>query len=272
MRFAMFFSAVLAAGWLVPGAVTARAGEAVSLEAIIAGAHRSPKSRARDKYRHPLATLRVFGLRPDMTVVEIWPGGGWYTDILAPYLKGRGHYYAAGRNQATTNARIQRSIRRYEAKLAARPDLFGEVVVTELSRKKTRIAPAGSADLVVTFRNVHNWMKFGFAETIFDAMFRALKPGGMLGVVEHRADPEDFPDPQALSGYVHEEQVKEFAADAGFEFVASYEVNANPRDNRHHPKGVWTLPPSLRLGETDRARYLAIGESDRMTLTFRRPK
>ena len=266
--------ALLAAILLLPGTGAARAGmsEAPSLEAVIKGDHRSAKHKARDKYRHPLETLRFFGLKPHMTVVEIWPGGGWYTEILAPYLKGRGKYYAAGRNRETRDERIQRSIRRYDAKLAARPDLYGEVIVTELSQTKTRIAPPGSADMVLTFRNVHNWMKYGFAETIFEAMFEALKPGGILGVVEHRADPEDFPDPQALSGYVHEEQVKELAKDAGFVFVAASEINANPKDSRHHPKGVWTLPPTLRLKDRDREKYLAIGESDRMTLMFRKPK
>lgn len=242
-----------------------------TLHDIIAGDHRTAHRKARDIYRHPFKTLNFFGLKPDMTVVEIWPGGGWYTDIIAPYVKGSGKYYAAGRNKETTNKRILASIKRYDERLKARPDLFGDVTVTELSQKKTAIAPPGSADMVLTFRNVHNWMKFGFERTIFDAMFTALKPGGILGVVEHRADPEEFPDPQALTGYVQEEQVKQMAGAAGFRFVASSEVNANPKDNRNHRKGVWTLPPTLRLKGQDRQKYLAIGESDRMTLMFMKP-
>lgn len=241
------------------------------LRQIIAGDHRSARYKARDIYRHPFKTLKFFGLKPDMTVVEIWPGGGWYTDIIAPFVKARGKYYAAGRNRDTKNKRILASIKRYDDKLKSRPEQFSAVIVTELSQKKTAIAPPGSADMVLTFRNIHNWMKFGFERTIFDAMFKALKPGGILGVVEHRADPEEFPDPQALSGYVHEEQVKQMAAAAGFVFVAASEVNANPKDTRNHPKGVWTLPPSLRLKDKDREKYLAIGESDRMTMIFKKP-
>jgi predicted methyltransferase len=243
----------------------------VKLKAIIAGDHRTPRYAARDKYRHPLETLTFFGLRPDMTVVEIWPGGGWYTEILAPYLKEAGKYYAAHRNRDTIDARILKSIQRYDEKLATRPDLYGKVVVTELSRNKSVIAPPGSADMVLTFRNVHNWMKYGFDRQIFEAMFTALKRGGILGVVEHRADPDEFPDPQALSGYVHEEQVIAMARTAGFTLLEKSEINANPADTRNHPEGVWTLPPSLRLKHKDRDKYLSIGESDRMTLKFIKP-
>lgn len=242
------------------------------LAEIVASDHRTPKYVARDKYRHPVETLTFFGVRPDMTVVEIWPGGGWYTEILAPYLRDEGKYYAAHRNRETDNRRILAGIKRYDAKLAARPDLYGAVIVTQLSRNKTAIAPEGSADMVLTFRNVHNWMKHGFDQTVFDAMYAALKPGGILGVVEHRADPDAFPDPQTLSGYVQEAQVIELAQAAGFKLVERSEVNANPKDTRNHPEGVWTLPPSLRLKDKDREKYLAIGESDRMTLKFVKPQ
>ncbi len=258
----------------LPLAVSAGADEAAArakLEAAIAGEHRTPRYAARDKYRHPLETLMFLGIRPEMTVVEIWPGGGWYTEILAPFLKGSGKYYAAHRNRDTDNKRLLKFIARYDAKLAAKPEIYGGTVVTQLSRKKGDIAPAGSADMVLTFRNVHNWMKHGFDAHVFGAMYTALKPGGILGVVEHRADPEEFPDPQALSGYVHEEQVIQMAEDAGFKLAGKSEVNANPKDTRNHPKGVWTLPPSLRLKDKDRAKYLAIGESDRMTLKFVKP-
>ncbi|MHA1164811.1 MAG: class I SAM-dependent methyltransferase, partial [Alphaproteobacteria bacterium] len=186
--------ALLACGG-VPAAAAEKRAPDPNLTRIIAADHRTPKYAARDTYRHPHKTLTFFGLRPDMTVVEIWPGGGWYTEIIAPYLKERGKYYAAHRNRDTSNTRILAGIKRYDAKLAARPEIYGEVVVTQLSRKKTDIAPPASADMVLTFRNVHNWMKFGFDAMIFKAMFKALKPGGILGVVEHRADPEEFPDP-----------------------------------------------------------------------------
>ncbi len=242
------------------------------LEAAIAADHRTPRYAKRDKYRRPLETLLYFGIRPDMTVVEIWPGGGWYTEILAPFLKANGKFYAAHRNRDTENKRLLKFIARYDAKLAKRPDLYANVSVTQLSRKKGDVAPPGSADMVLTFRNVHNWMKHGFDAHVFAAMYTALKPGGILGVVEHRADPEEFPDPQALSGYVHEEQVLQMAEDAGFKLIGKSELNANPKDTRNHPKGVWTLPPSFRLKDKDREKYQAIGESDRMTLKFIKPK
>jgi predicted methyltransferase len=206
-----------------------------------------------------------------MTVVEIWPGRGWYTEILAPYLKGGGRYYAASWDRDSDSDFVRRALAAYDEKLAARPDLYGEVMVTELSRSKTRIAPPASADLVLTFRNVHNWMKRGYEGAIFEAMFEALKPGGLLGLVEHRGDPEVWQDPQALSGYVNQDYAVELAERAGFRLVASSEVNANPKDTKDHPEGVWTLPPSLRLKDRDRAAYIAIGESDRMTLLFRKP-
>jgi len=263
-------AALVTAAVLAPGGAGAAGDE--RLRTIIAGDHRAPENVARDRYRHPYETLTFLGLRADMTVVEIWPGGGWYTEILAPYLKAGGRYYAATWDHASKSERIQGWLKRYRDKLAARPDLYGRVVLSELSRTKTAIAPEGSADMVLTFRNVHNWMKRGFGRTIFEAMYRALKPGGVLGVVEHRADAEEFPDPQALNGYVHEEQVIELATDAGFRLAARSEVNANALDTRDHPKGVWTLPPSLRLKDVDRDKYLAIGESDRMTLKFVKPE
>ena len=268
------FNWLLVCVLLVCGGVPAAAekrGAHPGLTSIISADHRTPEYAARDRYRHPSQTLTFFGLRADMTVVEIWPGGGWYTEIIAPYLKGSGKYYAAHRNRGTEKTRILAGIKRYDAKLKAQPELYGKVVVTELSRKKTAIAPPGSADMVLTFRNVHNWMKFGFDATIFEAMYAALKPGGILGVVEHRADPEEFPDPQTLSGYVQEEQIIEMAEAAGFKLKAKSEINANPKDSRDHPKGVWTLPPTLRLKDKDREKYLAIGESDRMTLKFVKP-
>jgi len=248
------------------------AANAARLQAAIAGDHRAAKNKARDQYRHPFETLSFFGIEPGMSVVEIYPGRGWYTEILGPYLTGAGgRLYAASWDRASTRAFIVRALKGFDAMLAARPDLYGAVTVTELSRNKTDIAPAGSTDRVLTFRNVHNWMKRGYERAIFEAMFRALKPGGILGLTEHRGDPEAWQDPQALSGYVNQETVIEIAEAAGFKFLALSEVNANPRDTKNHPKGVWTLPPSLRLKDKDRAKYLAIGESDRMTLKFLKP-
>ncbi|MCF6198649.1 MAG: methyltransferase [Hyphomicrobiaceae bacterium] len=255
---------------LIPLQAYGKEGAQPTLQGLADGDHRLDKSKARNKFRHPVETLKFFGLKPGMTVVEIWPGGGWYTDIIAPYVMKNGKYYAAGRNRDSKNKRIQASIKRYDKKLVKHPELFGKVIVTQLSQNKTEIAPAGSADLVLTFRNIHNWMKFGFDRTIFEAMYKALKPGGVLGIVEHRENPEEFPDPQTLSGYVHEEQVMAMAKAAGFAFIGKSEINANPKDTRKHPKGVWTLPPSLRLKDKDRAKYLAIGESDRMTMMFRK--
>jgi len=244
---------------------------AARLRAVIAGGHREAANTARDHYRHPFKTLSFFGVTPGMTVVEILPGRGWYTEILAPYLKAPGRYYAASWDKDSKNPAVRRWLARYHKKLSARPDLYGRVVVTELSRTKTRIAPPGAADMVLTFRNVHNWMRFGYEATVFRAMYDALKPGGVLGVVEHRGNPDVWQDPQAASGYVNQETVIDLARDAGFRLAAKSEVNANPKDTKDHPKGVWTLPPSLRLKDQDRNKYLAIGESDRMTLKFVKP-
>ncbi|NNF51333.1 MAG: class I SAM-dependent methyltransferase [Gammaproteobacteria bacterium] len=244
------------------------------IESAMVGAHRKPGNVTRDRYRHPQETLMFFGLKPDMTVVEIWPGGGWYAEILAPVLRGSGKYYAAGYDadnpdQPAYRARTQRA---FEDKLAAHPEIYDEVIVSKLSLPDYReIAPAGSADLVLTFRNTHSFMRAGQAADMFDAFYAALKPGGSLGVVQHRARPGTSLEDMKRTGYVTEEQVILLAKDAGFVLTGRSEVNANPLDTADHPEGVWTLPPSLRMGETDRDRYMAIGESDRMTLRFIKP-
>lgn len=240
------------------------------LKEIIAGDHRSEENRARDKYRHPLEALTFFGIRPDMTVVEIYPGRGWYTEILAPYLKGSGTFYAAEHPGDPSYEAVQRSLEAFDQKVKDAPELYGEVKRTKLT-KDGDIAPPDSADLVVTFRNVHSWMGAGTENEAFAAMFRALKPGGVLGLVQHRGDPNAAQDPKAGSGYVNEDYVIELAKKAGFELAEKSEINANPKDTKDYPKGVWTLPPSLRLGDEDREKYLAIGESDRMTLKFVKP-
>lgn len=255
-------------------AATAAAEPDPALVAAVAGEHRDPANVARDPWRHPLETLDFFGLAPAMTVVEITPGGGWYTEILAAALAGEGKLYAAGFPVSAGNAPgwMQQMHDAFLAMLAAKPAIYGHVTVTELGGSAdAAIAPAGSADLVLTFRNVHNWMKAGTADAVFAAMHQALKSGGTLGVVEHRAPAGTSEERMIESGYVTEAKVKTLAAAAGFEFVAASEVNANPADTADHPAGVWTLPPRLRLGEQDRDKYLAIGESDRMTLKFRKP-
>ena len=235
---------------------------------------RTAAFRARDVYRHPLQTLRFFGIRPTMTVVEIWPSSGWYTEILAPYLHDRGEYYAAGNAVDLPDASdgAKKGAAEFQQKLAADPARYGAVTVTAfLPPSRTDICPPGSADRVLTFRNVHNWIMGGYQQEAFNAFFKALKHGGVLGVVEHRAKPGTTPEESAQTGYVTEAYVKSLAAQAGFRFLAKSGINSNPKDTKDYPEGVWTLPPTLRLGDQDRAKYVAIGESDRMTLKFVKP-
>ncbi len=255
----------------------AQQAESAALDAAIAGAHRSAANKARDRYRHPKETLEFFGLRPEMTVVEIWPGGGWYTDILAPVLRDRGKLYAALYGESPPFPYQSREMESFRAKLASAPAVYGPVTITALGfPDELTIAPAGSADLVVTFRNVHNWVAPGYgppnaAELAFQAFFVALKPGGVLGVVDHRWPDPATEDPQSRNGYVSEQRVIELAEAAGFELAGRSDINRNPLDTHDHPEGVWTLPPDLALGDRDRDKYLAIGESDRLTLKFVKP-
>lgn len=245
-----------------------RAGD--RMQEALAATHRAAADTARDRYRHPEKTLQFFGITPQMTVVEIWPGGGWYTDILAAYLDGT--LYAAHFNPASGVNYFRSSLDRFRQKLAARPDVYGkvELCVFDPDNERLDVDDAG-ADAVVTFRNVHNWLRGKSEAQAFEQFFRVLKPGGVLGVVEHRAKPETDWNDMRDSGYMTEAYVIGLAERAGFTLEARSEVNANPADNKDHPKGVWTLPPSLRLGDQDRDKYLAIGESDRMTLRFRKP-
>jgi predicted methyltransferase len=241
------------------------------LDQAIAGTHRSEANRARDKYRNPKATLAFFGIKPNMTVVEVSPGGGWYTEILGPYMaSGGGTLYAAAANPAASE-RAAKAVADLKTKLAATP-ATAKVQVTSFGKDHyDSLAPAGSADAVLTFRNVHNWHMAGFAPQAFQAFYKALKPGGVLGVVEHRL-PESRPDAdQMKSGYMKRSEVVKMAEAAGFKLAAESEINANPKDTADHPEGVWTLPPNYRLGDKDREKYAAIGESDRMTLKFVKP-
>ena len=240
-----------------------------SLEQAVAGDHRSAKNKARDQYRHPVETLAFFGFSPDMTVVEITPGGGWYTEILAPALKGQGKLYGAHYPDTGEDNYYSNSRKRLVKKLASNV-VFSEVVLTDfVPRKQSELAPQGSADLVLTFRNLHNWKDAG-VEQVFKDAFNALKPGGVLGVVEHRLPAGVAPE--KAKGNVSAAKTIQQAKEAGIRSAGASEVNANPKDMAQHPKGVWTLPPVLRLGETDKEKYLAIGESDRMTLKFVKPE
>jgi predicted methyltransferase len=247
------------------------AATAAALQQALSGAHRTTENRARDAYRHPLETLLFFGIKPDMTVAEVWPGaGGWYTEVLAPLLAEHGKLYAAQPPPAPGNPYVTASLAGFAEKLGARPDLYGKVTVTTLGPEADEIAPPGSCDLVVTFRNIHNWMNLGYAPRAFEAMARALKPGGILGVVDHRAAPAKPQDPRAISGYVNEQYAIAMIEAAGFELVGRSEINANPKDTRDYEQGVWTLPPTYRQGNRDREKFQSIGESDRFTLKFRK--
>lgn len=251
--------------WLIASfalvAATAQAQTADPLKAAVAADHRTVGNVARDPARHPYETLSFFGIKPTDTVVELAPGGGWYTEILAPYLREQGQLYAVA--GAST---------RFKAKMDASA-VYGKVKITtfDAAKGQVEIAPPGSADAVLTFRNVHNWMDNGTAQAVFDAAFKALKPGGVLGIEEHRLPVLHAQDPKAKSGYVHEAVVIKFAETAGFKLAGKSEVNANPKDTADHPDGVWTLPPTYALKDKDRAKYQAIGESDRMTLKFVKP-
>lgn len=248
-------------------ATPAPEGTAAKLAWSLAGEHRDAEDRARDGARHPTETLSFFGLKDDMTVVELYPGYGWYTDVLAPVLRDRGKLVVTNWDPATNKYGAS-----YANKLKAAPGIYDRVTVNVIAPPKSiPIGADGSADLVLTFRNFHNWLMDGDAEAICAAAFRVLKPGGTFGVVEHRAVPDTTLDQMKKSGYVTEAKVIELATAAGFTLAGKSEVNANPRDTKDHPNGVWSLPPALRGGAVDKARFVAIGESDRMTLKFKKP-
>lgn len=242
----------------------AQAPSASPLDAAIAAPTRTPANLARDQYRHPKETLAFFGVRPGDTVVELWPGGGWYTEILAPYLAGGALHVVppAGKYDE-----------RIRTKVASNP-IYGKVQVATFNSGQPTPIAAGSADVVLTFRNVHNWLDGDtpIADGVFAEAFRVLKPGGTLGVEEHRLPEEADDARQKDSGYLKVSTVRRLAEKAGFQFVGSSEINANPKDTKDYPEGVWTLPPTLQLGDKDREKYLAIGESDRMTLKFVKPR
>jgi predicted methyltransferase len=241
-----------------------------ALVSAAASPARSPAALARDPARHPVEELTFFGLAPTMTVVELWPGSGYWTDILGPYLAPAGHYYIA--LPAPGNAEEDAGVKRFHTRIAAEKDRLGTLHETTLGAGHFDVAPPGSADLVVTFRNLHNWMDEGYADQALAGIFKALKPGGILGVEDHRGRNDQPQDPKAKNGYVRQDYAITLIRKAGFEFVGSSEVNANPRDTKDWVDGVWTLPPTLSQGEKDRARYVAVGEADNFVLKFRKPK
>jgi predicted methyltransferase len=246
--------------------------QAQALSAAVLSDNRTEAFRQRDSARHPEQTLQFFDVQPQHHVVEIWPGAGWYSEILAPYLMPHGRFYAAHFPQNSPVSYFNKARAKYAEKLAASPELYQAVEVTAFHPSSSvSISPQESVDRVLTFRNVHNWLKGGYAPAAFSEFYRALKPDGILGVVEHRAPAGTSSADMISSGYMTQAAVIALAETAGFKLLASSEINSNVKDNAQHPAGVWSLPPSLRLGESDREKYVAIGESDRMTLKFIKP-
>jgi predicted methyltransferase len=268
MKPATLFATLAVLAWMLPSLPAGAADEA--LRAAIAGPQRTTAHAKRDTVRHPQEELEFFGLRPDMTVVEISPGGGYWTEILAPYLKATGTYYVAVAPPNDPEA-VPAAKDKYRQMLAADKANYGKVQITELGKDHYTVAPDGSADLIVTFRNLHNWVGDGYAEQALQGFYRALKPGGILGIEDHRARTDKPQDPKAEDGYVRQDYAIDLAKKAGFEFVGSSEIDANPRDTKDYPEGVWTLPPTLTLKDKDREKYLAIGEADNFVLKFRKP-
>jgi predicted methyltransferase len=261
--FVMAFAAALSIS-------AAPAPVAPALATAISSSQRTAAFVARDAARHPAEELSFFGLRPDANVVELWPGGGYWTEILAPYLAAHGHYTVA--LPVPGDAEEDTTVAHWRARIAPQAARFGTIHETALGAGHFDIAPPGSADLVLTFRNLHNWMRAGYASEVLAGCFRALMPGGILGVEAHRGRNDKPQDPLAKSGYVREDYAINLVKQAGFEFVGSSEVDANPKDTKDWPDGVWTLPPTLTLGDKDRAKYVAIGEADNFVLKFRKPK
>ncbi|WP_395791535.1 class I SAM-dependent methyltransferase [Aquimonas sp.] len=244
------------------------------LETAIAGTWRSPENVARDRFRNPAETLGFFGVDGSQSVLEITPGGGWYTEILAPLLKANGRYIAAVVDPAkAANERAAEyygnALKAFQEKLAGNVEIYGAAQVVQFDPAAPAFGAPGSVDVVLTFRNVHNWMPSGAAPAYFKGFYDVLSNGGTLGIVEHRA--AEGTEPDGRSGYVTEAQVIALATEAGFQLVEKSEINANPKDTRDHANGVWSLPPVLRGGDEDRAKFEAIGESDRMTLRFVKP-
>lgn len=260
---------LILAAMLASGIAAAPAYADDALKAAIASKDRTPANAARDAARHPYETLQFFGIKPTMTVVELSPGGGWYTEILAPYLRDKGKLVLADASPTSDNENARKSAERATKRLEANPAMYGKVVRGQFEPPRAyNYAAPGSVDMVVTFRNVHNWTGAGEEklQELFKSVHTALKPGGVFGVVDHRAPAGKPVDPK--SGYLHEAEVIKMVEKAGFKLAAKSEINANPKDTADHNKGVWSLPPVLANKDVDKEKYMAIGESDRMTLKF----
>jgi predicted methyltransferase len=269
---------ILLAAAVLPSCATVGAppvptSHAALLSQAAASPSRTPANVARDAYRHPVETLDFFGVKPSDTVVEIWPGGGWYTEILAPYLSTGGGRLIL----ATMDGQFGGVAKLREAN----PQLYAGLTSATFPTfdGKAGGVPDGTADVVLTFRNVHNWRmgyrrddKQDYSPAAFQQIYAMLKSGGTLGIVDHRLPESASPERERTSGYIKVSTVRALAEAAGFRLAASSEINANPKDTADWPNGVWTLPPSLALKDVDRERYLAIGESDRMTLKFVKPR
>jgi predicted methyltransferase len=258
---------------LVVGCVTTSGREttANALDGVLAGSQRTSVDRARDRYRHPKETLLFFGIRPQTRVLQVWPESGWYTKIVAPLVRARGQYHAAVVAGDPGSRFLTARLATYRRLLASRPDLYGGVKVATFPLDGRDVVPEGSVDMVLSFSDLHEWMALGHAQQALATIYRALAPGGVFGVVDNRGDPAVPQDPQAKMGYVRQDYAIRLIQAAGFRLVATSEVNANPGDTKNYPCGVWALPPDYRLGSIDRAKYEAIGESDRFTLKFVKP-
>ncbi|GFE91542.1 class I SAM-dependent methyltransferase [Steroidobacter agaridevorans] len=266
-----------------PVAEATQPAAADPLVASIDGEWRSSDDKARDVYRHPKEALEFWGLAPGMTVLEVQPGGGWWSDILAPYAnKTGGQYYATAADLGNPELpeAAKQARKDFEARFAAKPDVYGTVQFVNFGAKSAPL-PENTFDFALSARSFHGWMGSGVTDKFLKDLYGALKPGGILAIEQHRANPGEQ-DPKAASGYVTEEYVIEQAKKAGFELVEKSEINANAQDTKDHPFGVWTLPPTKRTRpysegpdandpNFDRTKYDAIGESDRMTLKFRKP-
>lgn len=267
----VILAVMAAAAGSLPQAAAARQ---VSLADAVADKDRKPAFVARDPARHPLAELAFFGVEPRSHVIEILPGGGYWTEILAPFLRDEGRYTLALPKGGLTPAERQESdqaVHAIRAKLEASPDRYGHVETVSLGQDGADLGPAASADFVVTFRNLHNWLEDGTTDAVLASFFRVLKPGGILGIEDHRGNTTRPQAIRAEDGYVRQATAINLVEHAGFKFVAASDINANPKDTADWPKGVWTLPPTFALGDHYRARYQAIGEADNFVLKFRKP-
>jgi len=264
----LLIAAALLAGCVTPGG---RETTANALDGILAGSQRTAVDRSRDAYRHPKETLLFFGVRTDTRILQVWPETGWYTEILAPLVQAKGRYYAGMIGLVPRSRFLDARRASYLRLLATRPGLYGRVTVVNFPLNGGDVLPRGSVDMVLSFRNLHEWMALGNAPEALATIYRALAPGGVFGVVDNRGNPALPQDPLAKNGYVRQDYAIRMIETAGFRLVATSEVNANPKDTKDYPCGVWALPPDYRLGNIDRARYQSIGESDRFTLKFVKP-